>query len=228
MNISRYIILIVCLAFAKSVSAQVNAGVKAGGGYSKFNSTKAFYGYTGGGFVSYPVFNLFTVRGEVLYTVSSGRLEDYVLDLSEEAAAVKMIRYAKQRINTHSVDLPLMIQAGFSENAIKLYGGVSYGFNLAAFRVADKTYVTEEETETEPEVSMTIDNAQENVSSSMTPGNVSIIAGCEFKIGVPFQIDIRYQQGFQPQNRLRSFETQNGFGELKGRTIVLSIGYIIL
>ncbi len=202
-------------------SGGLSGGVKILTNVNTFQKTSPAMGYGVGGFVNYELMGFLTLRGEALYVSYASGLDSYVVEYPE-SSSIDKISYDNVNLRFHSLEFPVLAQITlpFMENLKpKVFVGGSYTYNFGVFEISDNTFYTTNINGAQ--VTNEYTNSSENVSSSYLPYNTSVIGGLQVSFD-DITVDLRYQQGIP---NLNTSNNTNSLGDMKSRTLSLSIGY---
>lgn len=218
---------ILIVVFANFASAQddgsggFSGGAKVLVNANTFQKTSAAMGYGVGAYANLELLGFLTIRGEALYVSYASGLDSYVNE-NPEGSVIDKISYDNVNLRFHSLEFPVLAQITlpFMESLKpKVFVGGSYSYNFGVFEMSDNTFYTTNINGVQ--VTNEYTNSSENVSSSYLPYNTSIIGGLQVSFD-DITVDLRYQQGIP---NLNTSNITNSLGDMKSRTLSLSIGY---
>jgi hypothetical protein len=214
---------------AASAGSGLRYGAKIGltsSGFQEFptldrDHTGHVTGVAFGGFVTYPLTDLFTASAELLYLQQGGTR----VELKENILGSNTVLTGN--VTLHNIEIPLLIRAGLPGLLPgfkpELVVGPSFGFNLAARQQQDLTYFIDE-------FAVTTDGT-ENVRSEFQSIQWGLHLGLGTEVTVGSHLlyfDARYRMGLSPVNNgYDAFNLLRDATDIVSNSFIFSLGFAL-
>jgi hypothetical protein len=228
------LLLLMMLVSMSSATAQITIGAKVGANMNQFTQPGTTVGLNVGGYGSYVVSPVVTVKLEPQYSQEGGGRPDYSRDYSQISDNIQAVHFINPSVLFHNLQIPLLVELSlpeFSEETVKpkLILGGSYAVVIAATETHTKRYEfipdtggSSSSSGSDPlsdpyPASIDVGYQRENVTDNYARNQWSLFAGMglEFKSGErTFSFDVRYRQGLNNLNLLRFSSPGNQTGTI--------------
>ncbi|MFP4088745.1 MAG: porin family protein [Cyclobacteriaceae bacterium] len=214
---------------ASSSSSGLRYGVKVGlssSGFYEFptkdrDHTGHVTGVAAGGFVTYPLTDIFTASAELLYLQQGGTR----VELKESILGGNTVLTGN--VTLHNIEIPLLIRAGLPGLLPgfkpEIVVGPSFGFNMAARQQQDLTFFIEE-------FPVTTDGT-ENVRSEFQSIQWGLHLGLGTEVVVGSHLlyfDARYRMGLSPVNNgFDAFNLLRDATDIVSNSFIFSLGFAL-
>jgi hypothetical protein len=174
-----------------------------------------------GGFVNYPITDIFTVSAELLYMQQGGTR----VELKESVLGGNTLLTGN--VTLHNIEIPILIRAGLPGLLPgfkpELIVGPSFGFNLAARQSQDYTFFVGDF----PVTSDGIENVRSEFRSIQLGLNLGL--GTEVAVGDHLMyFDARYRLGLSPiNNGYDAFNLLRDATDIVANSFLFSIGFTL-